>query len=268
MGCFSHYAGHPASRIFSMENGRIVHDDSAMRFSLGMLLFGLLASGAMAQSVSAFAAVRTARKVSGGAAVAEISGVRGQPRPQEWTVVFSDPLARGGVREVVVSGDEIGSERTPLRGYAGVGALPPLVISRLNVDSDGAFGIANKQAREHQVGFHWADYTLRADNVTGVPVWVLTLHNHMGARVGVIHISAEDGSIVMPLEVADMPVGESGGGLEHSATGKRIGGVIGAVGGVVDRTANTVKDATLRTVGTVQEILTGERTIGPQENDD
>jgi hypothetical protein len=29
-----------------------------------------------------------------------------------------------------------------------------------------------------------------------------------------------------------------------------------------------VKDTTLRTVGTVQEFLTGERTIGPKDEDD
>ena len=91
----------------------------------------------------------------------------------------------------------------------------------------------------------------------------------MGARVGVIHISAEDGSIVMPLEVAETPVLEdTTSPLEDSPTGQRIGGVIGTVGGVVERTAIKVKDTTLRTVGTVQEVLTGERTIGPKDEDE
>jgi len=240
-----------------------------MMRGLGVVFCCLMiqASFAVADGGSAYAAVRTARKVSGNTPLAQLTGERGEPRPQEWKLIFADPAARGGVREVVVSGDVVVSERTPLRGYAGIGTQPPIVLTRLNLNSDGAFAIANKQAVEKGLGFNWVDYTLRAQKVSGSPVWVLRLFDHMGAPVGVITISAEDGSVILPLEISSRPRTEAGR-LEDSNTGKKIGGVIGTVGGFLERTGNTVKDATLRTVGTVEEVLTGDRTIGPKDDEE
>ena len=42
-------------------------------------------------------------------------------------------------------------------------------------------------------------------------------------------------------------------------------GTARAVGGTIGGIANGVKNTTLRTVGSVQEFFTGERTIGPQD---
>jgi hypothetical protein len=174
------------------------------------------------------------------------------------------------VKEVVASGDVVVSERTPLRGYPGIGSSQPIVLTRFKIDSDGAFDIANRQASTRRIGFNWVDYTLRANNVTGAPMWILRLYDNMGAQVGVIQISAEDGSVITPLSSSNLVRRDEEDDDEEDEEGsvveQRIGGVIGTVGGTVERTANKVKDSTLRAVGTVQEVLTGERTIGPQDD--
>ncbi|CAN5394902.1 hypothetical protein BH09VER1_BH09VER1_08410 [soil metagenome] len=238
-----------------------------MKRALGAILAGTLAfsGNLLADGGSAYTALRTAKKSTNSASLIELKGESGEPRPQEWKLTFSDPTARGGIREVVVSGDVIVSERTPLRGFAGASTQPPVAVSRLNLDSDGAFQIANKQAQKKNLGFNWIDYTLRANQGTGAPMWILRLRDHMGAQVGVMQISAEDGSIIAPLEGTGATVVYE---PTHPAqsTAVPMGGVIGTVGNVLNHTANTVKDATLRTVGTVQEVLTGERTIGPKDN--
>ena len=141
-------------------------------------------------------------------------------------------------------------------------------LTRLNLDSDGAFEIANKQAIAKKIGFSWVDYTLRANAVGGAPMWILRLYDSMGIRVGVIQISAENGSLIMPLETSDPPPAESAEQFSDTSPGKEIEGVIGRVSGTVEGVANAVKDTTLRTVGTVQEFFTGERTIGPKDEDD
>jgi len=215
----------------------------------------------------AYLAINAAQKIAKPpAALVEMTGERGEPRPQEWKLVYSDPGARGGVKEIVASGDVVVSERTPLRGYSGIGNSQPIELTRFKIDSDGAFDIANRQAAHRRIGFNWVDYTLRANNVTGAPMWILRLYDNMGAQVGVIQISAEDGSVITPLSPLNVArqdeEDDDGGG---SVVEQRIGGVIGTVGGTVERTANKVKDTTLRAVGTVQEVLTGERTIGPQD---
>lgn len=224
-------------------------------------------TAAMAGGSSAYHALRVATLNAGGAArLVEMTGDRGEPEPAKWTMLFSDPTARGGVREVVVSGETIVAQRTPLRGFAGVGSDPVMDLRRLNVDSDAAFQIANGQASDARLGFHWIDYTLRTNTSTGAPMWVMRLKDHMGAPVGVIQISAEDGSVIMPLRVESASrQDENTSNFADTTPGRQIGGVIGTVESVGRNTVRRVSDATLRAVGTVQEVLTGERTIGPQE---
>lgn len=233
-----------------------------------LVFLGVLAAAPalLADGGPAHMAINAAQKVTKPpAALVEMTGERGEPRPQEWKLVYSDPSARGGVREILASGDVVISERTPLRGFPGIASSQPISLTRLKIDSDGAFDIANRQASARRIGFNWVDYTLRANTVTGAPMWILRLYDNMGAQVGVVQISAEDGSILMPLSPEGNVRYEEDDG--ESAVQQKIGGVIGTVGGTVERTAIKVKDSTLRAVGTVQEVLTGERTIGPQGED-
>ena len=62
----------------------------------------------------------------------------------------------------MASGDVVVSQRTPLKEYAGAGNEPTIALGRLNLDSDRAFEIANKQAIAKKVSFSWVDYSLRA----------------------------------------------------------------------------------------------------------
>ena len=238
-------------------------------FALIMLQGTLFGVSVQAADASAYASLRAAQKVAGeSATLMEMTGDHGEPGPQDWKIIFRDPSARGGVREVIASGQEVTSQRTPLRGYADLGTQQPIALNRLNLDSGGAFDVANKQAIAKQVPFNWVDYSLRAHNVTGAPMWVMRLYNNLGVQVGVLQVSAEDGSIIMPLEVVSQPRSSAQPKEEGSATGKKIGGVIGTVGNSAERLGNTVKDSTLRAVGTVQEVLTGDRTIGPKDDEE
>jgi hypothetical protein len=235
------------------------------------LAFGLwlAAASAWAGGGTAYLALKAAQKdTDGSASLLAVTGERGAPQPQEWKIIFSDPAARGGIREVVASGDVIVSQRTPLKGYRDVGSGPAIALTRLNLDSDSAFEIANKQAIAKKIGFSWVDYTLRANAVEGAPMWILRLYDSMGIKVGVVQISAENGSVIVPPEASEPPPTEPTEQFSDSPAGKTIEGVIGRVGGTLEGVANAVKDTTLRTAGTVQEFFTGERTIGPKDEDD
>ena len=237
-----------------------------LTLALGLWLVG---ASARADGGTAYLALKAAQKgTDASASLISVTGERGEPQPQEWKVVLSDPAARGGIREIVASGDVIVSQRTPLKDYTGAGSEPSIALTRLNLDSDRAFEIANKQAIAKRIGFSWVDYTLRANAAGGAPMWILRLYNSMGINVGVIQISAEDGAVMMPLEPSEQPPAEYDEQFSDSSTGRTIGGFFGRVGGTLGGVANTVKDKTLRTVGTVQEFLTGERTIGPRDEDD
>ena len=130
----------------------------------------LLAVAARADGGTAYLALKAAQKgADSSARLIEVTGERGEPQPQEWKVVLTDPTARGGIREIVASGDVVVSQRTPVKGYTGVGSDPSIALARLNVDSDRAFEIANKQAVARKIGFSWVDYTLRANAEGGAP---------------------------------------------------------------------------------------------------
>jgi hypothetical protein len=254
-----------------MENSPNVRDGFFTMYKFLAFLLGtsVLAVSAWAEGGTAYLAVKAAQKGTDTSAdLVEVTGERGEPQPQEWKVILRDPGARGGIREVVASGDVVVSQRTPLRGYSELNSQSAITLTRLNLDSDRAFEIANKQAIGKRIGFSWVDYTLRANAVGGSPMWILRLYNNMGSQVGVIHISAENGSVITPLQPGPPVPTEPTEQFSDSPPGRTVGGFMGRVGGTLGGIANGVKNTTLRTVGTVQEFFTGQRTIGPRDEDD
>ncbi len=196
----------------------------------------------------------------------EIEGARGATQPDSWTFLFQDSEARGGVRELVLQNGAILSERTPLRGYGGVGDLPVIPVDRLNLDSNGAFQLANQEAVRLGVGFHWVNYTLRADaNGKAGALWNLELIDHLGIPVGGMTVSAETLKIVDPLRLSS-GAGQAVVQPSSSENTTPRGGAIGAVEDFGVRTGRTIRRGTLNVVGSVEEWLTGDRTIGLEED--
>jgi hypothetical protein len=118
----------------------------------------------------------------------------GNPQPETWKILLDDPKARGGVREVEVSNGRIASERTPLRA-AVEGSLGPVIdTAKLNLDSSGAYTIAQQTAANSHVTFIGADYTLRVDE-RGNPIWQVALRREGGEPAGSVFIGANHGTI-------------------------------------------------------------------------
>lgn len=128
--------------------------------------------------------------------VIELKGRSGAPQPDQWIVLIDDPMARGGLRELEVANGRIISERTPVSSYSGSGPQPVMNFSRLNLDSQGAFTVAEGEARKARVGFDAIDYFLRQDEQSGAPVWVLQLLNSQKNTVGSLTIAADTGDVI------------------------------------------------------------------------
>ncbi len=206
----------------------------------------------------------------------EVRGETGMPQPQAWTILMKDPDARSGIREFVVAAGNIRSERTPLRQYIGEENATTLDFARLNLDSDGAFKLAQSQAERVRAGFNSVDYVLRTDASASGPVWDLRLFDHMGAPVGNMRISAVDGKLIQPLRLdADARIITESERPTRARTPaptptteavrKPMGGVLGFVSRTAGNVAERTKDVSVRVVGTVEEVLTGERTIGRED---
>ncbi len=194
----------------------------------------------------------------------EVRGTRGEPQPSSWTLLFNAPDARGGVREIVVQNGQILSERTPVRGFSGIGDLPTLPYDRLNIDSDGVFRLVNAEAAKQGAGFHWVDYTLRGSTDGKGAIWSVELIDYLGAPVGNMQISAENLRVVRGLQIEPDAVVNQATVPPRPSSSPR-GGAIGRVEEFGKSTSNKVRRGTLNVIGSVEEWLTGERTIGTEE---
>jgi hypothetical protein len=177
--------------------GQIVDNRRMIRWALVLIFAGLgVAEAGMAgPALGVFSAIAT-QHYGATAQVLEIRGERGAPQPTEWVARLSDPGARGGVREITLEGGKITSERTPLYLSSEVAGLLPIARSKVTVDSDEVFRIANREAVKNEVGFHWIEYVLRTDPSDGAPVWNVRLFDNMGALMGTLKISAQGGTVL------------------------------------------------------------------------
>jgi hypothetical protein len=147
--------------------------------------------------------------------VIEVQGHGGVPEPVVWRVVLDDPAARGGVRELDVAHGKIVAEHTPIKSYGGSSAGALIDFHKLNLDSTGAFTVAEKQAEKSHLGFDSVDYTLRTgDGPDASPVWAVHMMDTNHHNVGALTVAADTGVVVtsdFSGHASDEPLVDAGG---------------------------------------------------------
>ena len=125
--------------------------------------------------------------------IVSIRGSKGDPQPKKWKIVVEDPQG-GGVRELQVADGKIDSDDEAARDLAGSTEGATIDVSRLNLDSSGAYTVASHTAEASHTSFATADYTLRTDD-RGEPMWIVTLRNRSSRPVGTIYIGGTQGIV-------------------------------------------------------------------------
>src|SRR5947208_12133484 len=93
--------------------------------------------------------------------VISVSGVDGNPQPATWKIWIDDKNQSGNLREIVVTNGRIASQRMrPAVGSANTTSIDP---AKLNLDSSGAYEVANRTADSSHVPFALVNYTLPTD---------------------------------------------------------------------------------------------------------
>jgi hypothetical protein len=125
--------------------------------------------------------------------IVTITGTRGNPQPENWKIVVEDPQGRG-VRELQIADGKIGSDDEADRNVTGSTEGATIDVSRLNLDSSGAYAVASHTAEASHTSFATADYTLRTDD-RGEPMWIVTLRSGSSRPVGTIYIGGTRGTV-------------------------------------------------------------------------
>src|SRR6187402_2754638 len=119
------------------------HHANMKTFLCGLLSLSALAG---ASANSAYEALRVVGKARGDAVldrVIEVRASKGAPQPRTWKIAVLDDKAPNGVREFDVAGTSISGERTPQAAGPG----EPMNMSQLNLDSDGAHTVSEREAK-------------------------------------------------------------------------------------------------------------------------
>lgn len=160
----------------------------------------------LSRSLSAAEAPTTARSAAdnvlmrfGPAAVATLAGVegtRGTPQPPRWTFMAADAVSKTGLKQFVANANGAADRGALENGYPE--AIPAGFFNwtQVRVDSDAAFAIADKEARQARIGFDAVNYLLRPKEGSPEPVWTLMLVDTAKRLVGRIEISAGSGEVV------------------------------------------------------------------------
>jgi hypothetical protein len=157
----------------------------------------ILLTGIGHAQVTAYAALRTVGAGRGEKVLRQVLAVSGEgadAQPTRWRICIDDPAARGGVRELEVSGNQITSERTPVKSEWAGGK--DMDLARLNLDSDGAYQVATQQAKSKGLEFSKVQFQLAADRETGKPGWTVQMADGKDQRVGAIKINADSGTVI------------------------------------------------------------------------
>jgi len=125
--------------------------------------------------------------------IVSIRGTKGDPEPERWKIVVEDPQG-GGVRELEIADGRVDSDNKADRDVAGSTEGATIDVSRLNLDSSGAYAVASHTAEASHTSFSTADYTLRTDD-RGEPMWIVTLRNRSSRPVGTIYVGGTSGTV-------------------------------------------------------------------------
>lgn len=173
------------------------------------LLCGLLSLSALAgaSAATAYEALRVVGKQKSDALldrVIEVRGTKGVPQPRSWKVVVLDDKAANGTREFDVQGANLGPEKTP----QAVGAGRPMNMNQLNLDSDGAHTVAEREAKKNGFAYDHVNYILRSAAGAGSPVWELRLVDEQNGNIAILTMAADTGKLLNTngLEKGSAPV--------------------------------------------------------------
>jgi len=157
-----------------------------------LLAFAILLASQAARAATAYEALRVLGKQKSEALldnVTEVRGENGAPEPRVWKIIVKSATGGGG-KEFSVQGNRLAGERSARAEGS------PMNMSQLNLDSDGAHTVAEREAKKIGFTYDHANYALRAGSKGGSPVWDVRLTDEQSGETASLHIAATNGNVL------------------------------------------------------------------------
>jgi hypothetical protein len=163
---------------------------SSVSLSLALLFFGPQVF-AVETAYEAMRVVGTVKGETSLAHVIEVRGTEGSPQPVVWKILTRN--AKGsGLQEYMVKGNKIASERAIKDGPA----MAAIDLNKLNLDSDGANTLVEREAKAKGISYDQLDYTLHGSQRDSAPVWEIRLVDQRSGKAASFIISADTGAVI------------------------------------------------------------------------
>lgn len=118
------------------------------------------------------------------------------PNPDTWYVVAEVDGYSGDIHKITVTGGQIVSDKRGL-GLREIFTSPtPINLSKVVIDSDDVFKIAQRYARANGKKIASVSFVLEQKGKTATPIWSVWCYGADGTRFGLMQLLATDGTVI------------------------------------------------------------------------
>lgn len=128
--------------------------------------------------------------------ILRVSADHGKPTPPYWAIIAQNPGRRGLPTSLTVSRGQITAQRATLNPRALISGDSPITLSRVRIDSPGAWQRAKRFAADRGRRLGSVSYVLQQRGGSAAPVWSIWCYDSGGRYIGFVSLLATTGEIL------------------------------------------------------------------------
>lgn len=129
-------------------------------------------------------------------AIVKISADNGTPDPPAWYFLCRASHSDEGIVSITVQDGAITEQKPSLNLRVLLGNYSPIDLSRVKVDSRGAWEIATRFAKERGKNLANASYALQQEGTDAIPVWSIWGYDPSMSYIGLVKILSSTGDVI------------------------------------------------------------------------
>lgn len=128
--------------------------------------------------------------------IIKISADNGTPNPEYWYFLCRTAHSRDGILSITVQDGSIVQQKPSLDLRALAGEYSHINLSKVSVDSKGAFEIAKRYCKSKGTTLANASYALQQQGSDASPIWSVWCYDIETRYIGLVRILASTGDVI------------------------------------------------------------------------